>query len=51
MPEGTPEEVIDSREKPQGCLNTLEVKTVQRKAQREDRITEGSMKLCQEGIE
>jgi hypothetical protein len=31
-------------------LNTLEVKTVQRKAQR-DRITEDSVKLYQEGIE
>jgi hypothetical protein len=32
-------------------LNTLEVKTVQRRAQRENKITEDSVKLCQEGIE
>jgi hypothetical protein len=47
--EGAPEKSW-TREEASELLNTLEVKTVQTKAQR-DRITEDSMKLCQEGIE
>jgi hypothetical protein len=48
--ECTPEGFTDSKEASR-LLNTLEGGTVQRKAQKRNRTTEGSVKLCQEGIE
>jgi hypothetical protein len=48
--EGAPEEVTDSG-RILKVVEHLGGKTVQRRAQRIDRISENSVRLCQEGIE